>query len=124
MRLFFTIISLKKFFKIFSSKIFFSKSISFKSAIICNQFIKFFKKYMQIIRKNFILQKISQTSKNDYNIKNIFKKNLMMLFFVMIIAICGILYELLIGTLSSYLIGNSVQQFSFVIGFFLTGMGI
>ncbi len=79
---------------------------------------------MQIIRKNFILQKISQTSKNDYNIKNIFKKNLMMLFFVMIIAICGILYELLIGTLSSYLIGNSVQQFSFVIGFFLTGMGI
>lgn len=47
-----------------------------------------------------------------------------MLFFVMIIAICGILYELLIGTLSSYLIGNSVQQFSFVIGFFLSGMGI
>ncbi|MBB1564795.1 polyamine aminopropyltransferase [Candidatus Gracilibacteria bacterium] len=48
----------------------------------------------------------------------------MMLFFVSIIAICGILYELLIGTLSSYLIGNSVQQFSFVIGFFMSGMGI
>ncbi|RKW20286.1 polyamine aminopropyltransferase, partial [Candidatus Gracilibacteria bacterium] len=47
-----------------------------------------------------------------------------MLFFVAIIAICGILYELLIGTLSSYLIGNSVQQFSFVIGFFMSGMGI
>lgn len=48
----------------------------------------------------------------------------MMLFFVAIIAICGILYELLIGTLSSYLIGDSVRQFSFVIGFFLSGMGI
>lgn len=48
----------------------------------------------------------------------------MILFFVMIIAICGILYELLIWTLSSYLIWNSVQQFSFVIWFFLTGMWI
>lgn len=56
--------------------------------------------------------------------KNIFKEISMMLFFVMIIAVCGILYELLIWTLSSYLIGNSVQQFSFVIWFFLTGMGI
>ena len=48
----------------------------------------------------------------------------MMLFFVAIIAICGILYELLIWTLSSYLIWNSVQQFSFVIGFFMSWMWI
>lgn len=48
----------------------------------------------------------------------------MLLVFTSIIAICGILYELLIGTLSSYLIGNSVQQFSFTIGFFMSGMGI
>lgn len=48
----------------------------------------------------------------------------MLLVFTSIIAICGILYELLIGTLSSYLIGNSVQQFSFTIGFFMSGMWI
>ena len=48
----------------------------------------------------------------------------MMLFFVSIIAICWILYELLIWTLSSYLILNSVQQFSFVIGFFMSWMWI
>ena len=48
----------------------------------------------------------------------------MMLFFVAVIAICGILYELLIWTLSSYLIWNSVQQFSFVIWFFMSWMWI
>lgn len=48
----------------------------------------------------------------------------MLLFFVSLIAICGILYELLLGSLSSYLIGNSVQQFSFVIGFFMSGMWV
>ncbi|PID87430.1 spermidine synthase [Candidatus Gracilibacteria bacterium] len=48
----------------------------------------------------------------------------MLLFFTLIIAICGILYQLLIGTMSSYLIGDSVRQFSFTIGFFMSGMGI
>lgn len=48
----------------------------------------------------------------------------MMLFFVAVIAICGILYELLIWTLSSYLIWNSIQQFSFVIWFFMSWMWI
>lgn len=48
----------------------------------------------------------------------------MLLFFTILIAICWILYELLIWTLSSYLIWDSVTQFSFVIGFFMTGMWI
>lgn len=48
----------------------------------------------------------------------------MLLFIVAIIAISGILYQLLIGTLSSYLIGDSVLQFSLTIGLFMTGMGI
>lgn len=36
----------------------------------------------------------------------------------------GLVYELVAGTLSSYLIGDSVTQFSLVIGLFLTSMGI
>lgn len=39
-------------------------------------------------------------------------------------AACGIIYELVAGTLSSYLLGDSVTQFSLVIGLFLTAMGI
>lgn len=42
---------------------------------------------------------------------------------VFLLAICALVYELIAGTLSSYLIGDSVTQFSLVIGFFLTAMG-
>jgi spermidine synthase len=35
---------------------------------------------------------------------------------VIIIATCGLIYELLAGTLSSYVLGDSVTQFSLVIG--------
>lgn len=48
----------------------------------------------------------------------------MLLFFTLIIAICWIFYELMIWTLSSYLIGDSIRQFSFTIGFFMSGMWI
>ena len=43
---------------------------------------------------------------------------------VFVIAICGLVYELIAGTLSSYLLGDSVRQFSLVIGVFLTAMGV
>ncbi len=43
---------------------------------------------------------------------------------VFIIAICGLVYELIIGTLSSYLFGNTVTHFSITIGLFLSAMGI
>lgn len=43
---------------------------------------------------------------------------------VFIIAICGLLYELLISTLSSYFQGSSVLHFSLVIGLFLSFMGV
>ncbi len=42
----------------------------------------------------------------------------------LIIAISGLIYELLLGTLSSYLLGDSVYQFSLVIGLFMSAMGI
>ncbi|MBT6176883.1 MAG: polyamine aminopropyltransferase [Deltaproteobacteria bacterium] len=43
---------------------------------------------------------------------------------VFVAAVCGLVYELIAGTLSSYLLGDSVTQFSLVIGMFLTSMGI
>ena len=49
---------------------------------------------------------------------------LVLLASVFIIATCGLVYELIAGTLSTYLLGNSVTQFSMVIGLFLTAMGI
>ncbi|MEO1308991.1 MAG: polyamine aminopropyltransferase, partial [Pseudomonadota bacterium] len=43
---------------------------------------------------------------------------------ILIVAMCGIVYELIIGTVSSYLLGNSVYQFSLTIGFFMFAMGV
>ncbi len=43
---------------------------------------------------------------------------------VLIVAICGIVYELLIATVSSYLLGDSVRQFSITIGLFMAAMGL
>src|ERR1044072_1226463 len=41
-----------------------------------------------------------------------------------IVATCGLVYELLASTLASYLLGDSVTQFSTVIGAYLFAMGI
>jgi len=43
---------------------------------------------------------------------------------VFVIAICGILYELLISTISSYFQGSSILHFSIIIGLFLSFMGV
>ncbi|MCA1960646.1 MAG: polyamine aminopropyltransferase [Desulfomonile sp.] len=43
---------------------------------------------------------------------------------VFVIAICGLVYELLAASLSTYLLGSSVTHFSIVIGIFLTAMGL
>lgn len=43
---------------------------------------------------------------------------------ILVVALCGIVYELIIGTVSSYLLGNSVYQFSLTIGFFMFAMGV
>ena len=43
---------------------------------------------------------------------------------VLVVATCGLLYELIVGTLSSYLLGNSILHFSLTIGGFMTAMGI
>jgi spermidine synthase len=43
---------------------------------------------------------------------------------VFLIAACGLIYELIAGTLASYLLGDSILQFSTVIGSYLFAMGI
>ena len=51
-------------------------------------------------------------------------KEVALLFGTFIIAICGLIYELIEGTLSSYLLGDSIYHFSLVIGLFMSSMGI
>ncbi len=43
---------------------------------------------------------------------------------VLLIAACGLIYELVAGALACYLLGDSVTQFSTVIGTYLFAMGI
>lgn len=47
-----------------------------------------------------------------------------LLFTTLLISICSIIYELIIGSLSSYLLGNSITQFSITIGLYLFAMGV
>ncbi|MFM9115073.1 MAG: polyamine aminopropyltransferase [Planctomycetota bacterium] len=50
---------------------------------------------------------------------------LFLLYFnVLVIATCGLIYELLAGTLASYVLGDSVTQFSLVIGVYLSALGV
>lgn len=42
---------------------------------------------------------------------------------VLVIATCGLVYELLAGTLASYVLGDSVTQFSLIIGIYLFALG-
>ena len=46
------------------------------------------------------------------------RQTAILLISILIVALCGIAYELIIGTVSSYLLGNSVYQFSLTIGLF------
>jgi spermidine synthase len=48
----------------------------------------------------------------------------MLLLVVLLTALCGIIYELLLSAISSYLIWNSIVQFSITIWFFLFGLGL
>jgi len=52
------------------------------------------------------------------------QNQLLLLASVLVIATCGLIYELVAGTLASYLLGDSVRQFSTIIGVYLFSMGI
>ncbi len=43
---------------------------------------------------------------------------------VLVVSTCGLVYELLAGTLASYVLGDSVTQFSLIIGLYLSAMGV
>lgn len=50
--------------------------------------------------------------------------NFILLISIFVIATCGLIYELVAGTLASYLLGDSITQFSTIIGAYLFSMGI
>jgi len=50
--------------------------------------------------------------------------DLLLLCSIFLIAICALIYELIAGAVSSYLLGSSVTHFSLVIGLFLSAMGV
>jgi spermidine synthase len=47
-----------------------------------------------------------------------------LLFSVFVISTCGLVYELTAGALASYLLGDSITQFSIIIGVYLSAMGL
>jgi spermidine synthase len=68
-----------------------------------------------------IKSEISLTESSGKNIQN---EHLLLLISVFFISVCGISYELLFGTISSYLIGDTIFQFSITIGVFMSAMGL
>lgn len=57
-------------------------------------------------------------------VKKLLSFEALLLLAVFTIATCGLVYELVAGTLASYLLGDSVKQFSFIIGVYLFSMGV
>ena len=43
---------------------------------------------------------------------------------VLLVALCGLVYQFIAGTISSYLLGGGITQYSLVIGVFLTALGV
>jgi spermidine synthase len=52
------------------------------------------------------------------------KRPWILLLNVLIVSSCGLVYELLAGTVASYILGDSVTQFSLVIGIYLSALGV
>ena len=67
--------------------------------------------------ENFPQESVSPTETNKW-------AAFVLLFSVCLIATCAIIYELIIAAVSSYLLGNSVYQFSVTIGLFMSSMGL
>jgi spermidine synthase len=52
------------------------------------------------------------------------KTEYLFLITIFVISTCGLIYELIAGTLASYLLGDSITQFSLIIGIYLFSMGV
>lgn len=51
-------------------------------------------------------------------------RRLVLLLSIVVVGACGLMYELALGAVASYLMGDSVTQYSLVIGGFLAAMGL
>ncbi|MEQ8186883.1 MAG: polyamine aminopropyltransferase [Candidatus Eremiobacterota bacterium] len=65
-----------------------------------------------------------KTRSNESPDKHIKNEHFLLLLSVFFISVCGISYELLFGTISSYFIGDTIFQFSITIGVFMSAMGL
>jgi spermidine synthase len=66
---------------------------------------------------------VSETKNPEASVKQ--KRDIAVLVISVFIAgLCSIIYELLISTISSYFLGDSIRQFSLTIGVYLAAMGI
>lgn len=61
--------------------------------------------------------------KNEENVNQKIDERLLLVT-TLLISICSIIYELIISSISSYLQGDSITQFSITIGLYMTAMGI
>ncbi|MFV2055163.1 MAG: polyamine aminopropyltransferase [Thiohalomonadales bacterium] len=52
------------------------------------------------------------------------KESFILILSVFIAGLCSLIYELLIGTTSSYFLGDSIKQFSLTIGVYMAAMGL
>ncbi len=66
----------------------------------------------------------AMTAEDDAPASRIAPAELALLASVFVVAACGLVYELAAGALASYLLGDSVLQFSTVIGTYLFAMGL
>lgn len=57
------------------------------------------------------------TNKKEFNVK-------LLMLTTLIISGCSIIYEVLISSISSYLVGDSIKQFSITIGLYMSAMGL
>ena len=51
-------------------------------------------------------------------------KKRILVFSIFVAGLCSIIYELLISTTSTYLLGDSIKQFSITIGVYMAAMGL
>ncbi len=52
------------------------------------------------------------------------KEKLILILSIFVVGLCSIIYELLISTTSSYFLGDSIKQFSIIIGVYMAAMGV
>ncbi|MGK0391498.1 MAG: spermidine synthase [Maribacter sp.] len=52
------------------------------------------------------------------------KEKSILILSIFIVGLCSIIYELLISTTSSYFLGDSIKQFSIIIGVYMAAMGV